>query len=191
MATEKVTEVKTITKEQLLKMFLDEEKTGFFKGAQFASIVYFTDESGSIMREKQRQLQKLVRTLITVGSDYEGRINRDLEKRGEEGNFTAQSMSGQTRINKYVSQSDKSQKYNLVSIVEHQNTPKTFYFHKRQLISYEDAVAQNLFMPSYFNDEKTSGRGNMSEEKDFKYFTVGFDKIISLKIKGVKYLIQD
>ena len=180
-----------ITTKQAEDMFLNEEKTALFKGTQFAGIVYFVNESGSRMINKNKALQKLVRTAITVGSNYESRVNRDLEKRGEEGNFTAQGMSGQTRLNKYVSQSDKSGKKNLISIVEHRNVPQTIYFHEGKKISFEKAKELDLFMPSYFEPKKTSGRGNMSEEKDFNYFTVGFDNILSIKIKGVKYIIEN
>jgi hypothetical protein len=188
---EKITKNVNITRTALLDLFLNEEKNELFKGTQFAHIVYFVDESGSIVVNKLKQLQKFVRTCITVGSDYEARVNRDLVKNGEEGNFTAQSMSGQVRINKYVSQSIKSQKHNLVAIVEHQNTPETVYIHNRNVISREKAIEKGLFQPSHFAENKTSGRGNMSEEKDFNYFTVGFDKIISLKIKGTKYKVID
>ena len=186
---QKIEKIEFVTKEQLLGVFLNAEKTSLFKGVQFAHIVYFCDESGSRLVNKARVLQKFVRTCITVGSDYEARINRDLEKRGEEGNFTSQGMSGQTRINKYVSQSDKSQKHNLVAIVEHQNTPETVYIHDRKVIDVKEAIKKDLFMPSHFAEKKTSGRGNMSEEKDFNYFTLGFDKIISVKIKGTKYKV--
>lgn len=191
---ENLTKVEHITKRQLVDLFLNEDKDKTFKGVEFAHIVYFVDESGSRTENKEKVLQKFVRTCITVGSSYQNRINKDLERRGEEGNFTSQGQSGQTPINKYVSQSDKSQKYNLKAVVEYFNTPDTVYFQNSRPIFFKDELAKinsGLFMPSYFAPKQTSGRGYMSEEKDFSFFTVGFDKIHSLRIKGVKYIVID
>jgi hypothetical protein len=190
---EKFEKAVVISTKQLIDMFVNEDKQSTFKGCQFAHIVYFTDESGSRTLNKQKALQKLVRTCITVGSSYQDRINRDLEKRGEEGNFTSQSQSGQTPINKYVSQSDKSQKYNLKAVVEYFNTPDTIYYENNKVRRFKDnldKINSDLFMPSYFTPSTTSGRGNMSEEKDFSFFTVGFDKIYSLRIKGILYKVE-
>ena len=189
---EKFEKVVHITQTQLIDMFVNEEKTSIFKGVQFAHIVYFCDESGSRTVNKARALQKLVRTCITVGSSYQNRINKDLERRGEEANFTSQGQSGQTPINKYVSQSDKSQKFNLKAVVEYFNTPDTIYYENNRPRFFKDEndkINSNLFMPSYFAPKTTSGRGNMSEEKDFSFFTVGFDKIRSLRIKGTLYSV--
>jgi hypothetical protein len=181
-----------INTQQLIDLFLNFDNMPLFKGVAFGSIVYHTDESGSITRDKQKQLQKFVRTQITLGSSYEGRINRDLERRGEEANFTAQHLSGKEHVNKYVVQAlkDNSKKY-LCCVVEHHVTPDTVYFHKGKVIGFESAKEQGLFMPSYFEPKKTAGRGNMSEEKDFHYFTLGFDKIISLTVNGTRYLVRD
>lgn len=189
---EKFEKAEYITRQQLIDMFVNEDKQSTFKGCQFAHVVYFTDESGSRTINKQKALQKLVRTCITVGSSYQDRINRDLERRGEEGNFTSQGQSGQTPINKYVSQSDKSQKYNLKAVVEYFNTPETVYFENGRPRFFKDTldkINSDLFMPSYFTPKTTSGRGNMSEEKDFDFFTLGFDKINSIRIKGTLYKV--
>lgn len=181
-----------ITRQSLIDLFLNFDKNVSFSGVTFGSIVYFTDESGSITRDKQKQLQKFTRTQITLGSNYESRINRDLVKQGEEANFTAQSMSGKEHISKMVCQAlkDNTKKY-LCCVVEHHVTPDTVYFYQGKPISFEKAKEQNLFMPSFFNEKKTAGRGNMSEERDFHYFTIGFDKIISLTMNGTRYLIED
>lgn len=189
---EKFEKVVHITETQLIDMFVNEDKTSIFKGVQFAHVVYFCDESGSRIANGKRMLQKLVRTCITVGSSYQNRINRDLERRGEEANFTSQAQSGQTPINQYVSQSDKSKKFNLKAVVEYFNTPDTIYYENgrpRFFKDETDKINSNLFQPSHFAPKKTSGRGYMSEEKDFNFFTVGFDKINSLRIKGTLYKV--
>ena len=183
---------KKITRADLLKMFLNFEKEVAFTGVAFGKIVYMTDESGSITVNKQKQLQKITRTQITLGSNYEARINRDLVKQGEEANFTAQSMTGKQHVNKIVVEAvkDPSKKY-LCCVVEHHVKPLTVYFHNKQRISFESAKEKGLFMPSFFNEKKTAGRGNMSEEKDFHFFTLGFDKIISITLNKTKFIVED
>lgn len=183
---------KKITRADLLKMFLNFEKEVAFTGVAFGRIVYMTDESGSITVNKQKQLQKITRTQITLGSNYESRINRDLVKQGEEANFTAQAMYGKSHDSKLVVSAIKepSKKY-LCCVVEHHVKPLTVYFHNKERISFERAKELGLFMPSYFTEKKTAGRGNMSEEKDFHFFTLGFDKIISITLNKTKYIIED
>jgi hypothetical protein len=180
-----------ITRAELLAMFMDFKKHVSASGVTFANVVYQADESGSITVNKEKQLQKFVRTQITIGSSYEKRINRDLVKQGEEANFTAQAMSGKVHLNEMVCEAIKTGNKTLMAIIEHDVVAKTVYFHKGQRISKDKAIAQGLFMPSYFAEKKTAGRGNQSEETDFKTITLGFDKILSIRMNKVKYVIED
>lgn len=182
---------KKISRQDLVNMFLNFKKEVAFTGVAFAKIVYHTDESGSIVVNKQKQLQKRTSTQITLGSNYEARINRDLTKQGEEANFTAQSMTGKTHINELVVEADKTGAKMLCCVVEHHVKPSTIFFHHGEAITKKKAIDKGLFQPSYFAEKKTAGRGNMSEEKDFHYFTLGFDKIIQIVINKTKYLIED
>lgn len=181
-----------IARAKMLNMLMNFEKEVAFTGCAFASIFYKTDESGSRMVKGAKVLQKETETRITLGSNYEKRINRDLERQGEEANFAVQAMFGKEHVTKLICQGvkDTSKKY-ICCVVEHNVTPKTQYYFEGNAISYEKAVELNLFMPSFFAEKKTAGRGNMSEEKDFHFFTLGFDKIIWLKLNGVKYIIED
>ena len=88
-----------LSKNQLIAELSEFRKNVSATGTAFGSVVYFVDESGSKTVNKQKVLQKLVRVAITLGSNYEGRINRDLAKNEEEANFTAQSMSGKKHLN--------------------------------------------------------------------------------------------
>lgn len=181
-----------IPRTKMLAMLMNFEKELSFTGCTFGSIFYKTDESESRTVKGQKLLQKETETQITLGSNYEKRINRDLERQGEEANFASQAMYGKEHLTKLICQGikDPNKKY-LCCVVEHNVTPKTKYFHEGNEISYEKAVENNLFMPSHFTEKKTAGRGNMSVEKDFHFFTLGFEKIIWIKINKVKYILED
>lgn len=186
-----ITTVKISRSDFFQKMF-NFEKEVAFTGVAFGKIVYLTDESGSVTKNKEKQLQKIVRTQITLGSNYENRINRDLVKQDEEANFTAQAMSGKVHETKLICKAvkDENKKY-LCCVVEHHVTPLTVYFHQKQRISFDKAKEMGLFMPSHFTPKTTAGRGNMQEKTDFHFFTLGFDKIISLTVNKTKFVIED
>jgi len=190
MKTEKIIQ---LSKTQLIAELSEFKKHISATGTAFGSIVYFVDESGSKTVEKKKVLQKLVRVSITLGAKYDNRINKDLVKNGEEGNFTAQSMSGKEYINDegIIAIDTKTRtKLYLVAVVENHAKPDTIYFHEGKRISKEDAIAKELFMPSYFAPKTTMGRGNMSEEKDFHIINPNLDNIISLKLNKVKRIVR-
>jgi hypothetical protein len=192
MKNQKTEKTIVVTQQELTNLLLNEGKNELFKNATFAHVVYFTDESGSKTVDKKKVLQKIVHTQITIGSSYENRINKDLVKQGEEANFTSQGMSGKQYCegSRYVAQAlkDSNVKY-LCYVVENHVKPATIYFHEGKRISKKDAIEKNLFMPSYFAEKKTAGRGNMSEERDFKFNSLGLDKILTLKIRGIRYKV--
>jgi hypothetical protein len=188
----KTEKIVRITRQKLEAMLIDFKKN--IGSVAFGNVVYFVDESKSIQRQGKKALQKLTRVNITIGANYEGRINRDLVKQGEEANFTAQAMSGKTYIGdgNVIATDVKTQtKKYLVATVENHTKPDTIYFHEGKRISFEKAKEQGLFMPSAFTPKTTSGRGNMSEEKDFHTISPNLENIISLKLNKVKYMIED
>ena len=190
MKTEKII---NLTKSKLIAELSEFKKNVSATGVAFGSIVYFVDESGSKQVGGKKVLQKLVRVKITLGAKYDNRINKDLVRNGEEGNFTAQSMSGKEYINGegVVAIDTKTRtKLYLVAVVENKSVPDTIYFHEGKRISKEDAIEKGLFMPSYFTPKTTMGRGNMSEEKDFHIINPNLDNIISLKLNGVKRIVR-
>lgn len=181
-----------LTKTELLALLGEFKKNISATGVAFGNIVYFVDEGGSKTVNKQKVLQKLVRVNLTIGSNYENRINRDLVKQGEEANFTAQAMSGKEYINNegVIAKDTKTGlKRYLVATVENKTKPDTIYFHEGKRIAKEKAIELGLFMPSYFAEKPTSGRGNMSEEKDFHTINPNFDAIISLTLNKTKYIV--
>lgn len=194
MKTEKLIKIVKITREAIEYKLLNFKKEISATGVAFGNIVYHVDESKSRVVKGVKLLQKLVRTNVTLGADYESRINRDLVKQGEEANFTAQSMSGQEYLNEegILSTDIKTRTKTYVrATVENKTTPTTVYFHNNQRISKAKAIELNLFMPSAFSEEKTSGRGNMSADKDFDTIGLNLNNVISLTLNKVKYVIED
>ena len=186
-----------ITRLNLLNLLIDFRKNVAYTGVAFGNIVYFVDESGAKTVQGKKVLQKRTRVKITIGAPYEARINRDLIKQGEEANFTAQAMTGKEYVNDegVIAKDTKTGlKRYLVATVENKTIPDTIYFHENKRISFEDTEAKKasgFFMPSYFEPKKTSGRGNMSKEKDFHTITPNFDNIISITLNKVKYIVEN
>ncbi len=185
---------KKIKRLDLLNLLMEFRKNITNTGVAFGNVVYHTDESGSRTKSGKKLLQKMTRVNITLGSNYENRINRDLAKQGEETNFTAQSKSGMEYVNDegiILMDVKTGTKRYLAAIVEHKTDPKTVFFHEGKRIDFDKAVELDLFAPSYFAEDKTAGRGNMSEEKNFHVINPSFDKIISLTLNKQKYVIVD
>jgi hypothetical protein len=117
-----------------------------------------------------------------------------LIKQGEEDNFTAQAMSGKEYINDEgiiaIDTKTRTKNY-LVATVENKTTPNTIFFHEGKRISKDKAIELNLFMPSYFAEKTTSGRGNMSEAKDFHTISPNVTNIISITLNRTKYIVED
>ena len=90
----KLEKIIRITRQGLVTLLIDFRKNVPQTGVAFGNVVYHVDESGSSTKAGKKLLQKITRVNITIGSNYEGRVNRDLAKQGEDSNFTAQSMSG-------------------------------------------------------------------------------------------------
>ena len=182
-----------LSKNQLIAELSEFRKNVSATGTAFGSVVYFVDESGSKTVNKQKVLQKLVRVAITLGSNYEGRINRDLAKNEEEANFTAQSMSGKKHLNDegvLLTDTKTETKIYLNAVVENHAKPDTIYFHEGKRINKADAIEKGLFMPSYFAEKTTMGRGNMSDAKDFHIINTNLDNVISITLNKVKRIVK-
>jgi len=190
---------KFITRNELIEKFLNFKKDVATTGVTFASITYKTDESQSRQVAGKKLLQKVVQTTMTLGADYEKKVNRIKEKKqGEEGDFTAQAMKGKHYVNGYEnpvvcvsSDADNRDKFMLVMITENRTKPSVQLFHNELPISREDAIAKNFFAPAYFNEKPTAGRGEVDPENDFKFTTLGFNKILQIKFGGVQYVVTD
>jgi len=179
---------KTINVVQLREMLLKHS------GTTFSHVVAFTDEYGSRVAQGKRQLQKLTFRNITIGSNYENRVNRRLEKQGDEVGFESQEMSGKTFVesSNCLAFMNKNPKVEyLVCDQEKKAKVNVFLYHNGEKIKKEDAIAKNLFAPSYFAEKSTAGRGLVDEENNFFRLTLTLTNIIALTYKGVNYIIED
>lgn len=179
---------KTITLAQLREMLMKH------KGTTFSHVVAFTDEYGSRVVGGKRQLQKLTFRNITIGSNYENRVNTRLEKQGEEANFESEAMSGKTFVegSNCLAFMNKNPKVEyLVCDQEKKAKVNTWLYHNGEKISKEQAIAKNLFAPSYFAEKKTAGRGLVDEANNFFRLTITLSNIIALTFKGTNYIIED
>lgn len=172
-----------ITKAELKEILMK------LSGVTFSHIVAFTDEYGSRVVKGQRQLQKLTFRNITIGSDYTNRVIRRI---GEE--FVSEEMSGKSFIegSKCLAFANKNpQKMYLVCDQEKKAKVVTHYYHNGKKVSKEDAIAQNLFAPSFFAEKKTAGRGLVDAEDNFYRITIGLDNVIAITLNKVHYIIED
>ena len=174
---------KTISANEFLAMVLKNN------GSTFAHVVAFTDEHGSRTEKGRKVLQKLTFRNITIGSSYEGRVERRI---GE--SFESEAMSGKAFVEGSncvaYALKDESKKY-LVCDQELKTKVHTQYFHNGKPIKKDEAKASDLFAPSYFAPKKTAGRGQVSEDKNFFRLTIGLDNIIAITLRGQKYRIAD
>ncbi len=178
----------TITRTQL------RDKLSKYVGVAFSHVVAFTDEYGSRVVGGVRQLQKLTFRNITIGSNYENRVNRRLEKQGDEPKFESEAMTGKTFVegSKTLAFANKNpQKEYLVCDQELNAKVRTIFYHKGQKISKDKAIELGLFAPSYFAEKKTAGRGRVAEENNFFRLTIALENIVAIKLSGTQYIIED
>ena len=189
MKNEKISKRKqVITRAELRSKLLN------LKGVTFSHVVAFTDEYGSRVVDKVRQLQKLTFRNVTIGSDYTNRVNNRLEKQGETADFVSEAMSGKNFVegSKCLAYATKNtSKEYLVCDQELKAKVRTTYFHKGRKISKEKAIEGNMFAPSFFAEKKTAGRGAVDADKNFFRLTIGLENIIAITLNKVHYIIED
>ena len=158
-------------------------------GATFAHIVFFGKEYGSRQKNKKHLLDKLTFRNITIGGDYTKRVSR---RTGDE-TFEANPMSGKSWIEGTpLAFMDKNPSVEyLVCDQELRTKVHTQYFHDGKPISKADAIAQDMFSPSYFAEKKTAGRGTVAKEDNFFRLTMGLNSIVAINMNGKKYRVVD
>lgn len=159
-------------------------------------VTYFTNHADSKTVNKKKVLQKITRTTITVGSEYQKKVNKILEKKqGENPDFVSQEMKGKFRPYGFevpiVAATNNPDFEMLCAIVENHTKPKSVLFHNGEIISYEKAVALDLFTPAHYQPKPTTGRGRVDEENDFHFITLGFDKILKINLNKKIYKVVD
>jgi hypothetical protein len=193
-----------ITKQELTEKFKNFEKNIAWTGCSFMMLQYFTNEYGSRTKtvtnedgkkEKKYALQKRVNVRITVGADYSKKINRLLEKQGENPDFEAKEPKNFFYKYGYncpvVASKFNPNSEMILMMMEHNAAPKIVFSHEGVEITKEDAIKQNLFTDSYFEEKPTVGRGSIDKEFDFYVRTLKIENIECIKINGEEYIIED
>lgn len=185
-----------LTQVQLEELMLNFNKNVSLTGVTFGNVIYKNDFALSKTVNKQKLMQKITETRITLGSDYSSKIQRIEVKQGaESSNFEAQKMNGKSYTNgkeNPVVHADKNESFRmLVMIVEHGVKSNTTYLHNGNVITLDQAKELDLLTPAFYNPKETttSGRGIVREENDFKFNTLGFDKIIQITINKTDYIV--
>lgn len=187
-----------LTQEQLENLMLNFNKEVSLTGVTFANVIYKNDVEGSKQKNGQKLMQKIKESRITLGADYTKKIQRiEVNKQGaESSDFQAMKMNGKSLTNgkeNPVCHSDKNPNFKmLIMIVEAHNRKhnKTTYLHNGQVITIEEAKELDLLRPSFFAKKTTTaGRGVVSEENDFDFLTLGFDKIQQITINQTDYIV--
>jgi hypothetical protein len=87
---------------------------------------------------------------------------------------------------------NKAQEKMLILVLEHNVVPFTILYHEGKPIDRKKAEEADMFAPAYFKPkEPTIGRGLIEAENDFKFLTVGIQRIIKIRLNGVVFKIVD
>jgi hypothetical protein len=192
MQSQNSNSVKTvkITREALKNIFRSFNKNVSLTGVTFANIHYFNDVSKSSTVKGQKQLQKDVKVNITVGSDYESKVQRLSDDRGfeSEDNWFFYKYGIENPV--VASKSNPNKEY-LVMIVENHTKRQTTYYHQGMPITIDEAKEQGLLQNGFFTEKKTAGRGTVAKEDDFDFNVLSFDNILSITLNKTLYIVED
>ena len=162
------------------------ELLGSYTKSTTIAIEYVVDESKSRTIKGQKQLQKRVFIgNLFLNHNYTNKVQNLTDNK----DFEAHEMKGKSRISTTFVVSDKTEEILLDGkILKSESVKRLAFYHNGNEISEDNAKDLNLFAPAYFDkDTKTSGRGTVSVEDDFKMITLGIAKIKYLKCFGEEY----
>jgi hypothetical protein len=188
-----------ITKAQAVAMFEDYKNISA-TGVAFSSLSYLVDVAESKKVDGKHLLKKFVKINATIGSDYEKKVNRIVEKKQDEViNFVAQPQFGKEYYidgSPVVRDTKTGEKRYLVFIVEnHTSKPSAHQLYiaetmkevtKEQVWNLDYITPSGLAPKTY-----TSGRGAVDKENDFAFRTVDFNNLKGFVIGGTDYRIID
>lgn len=149
------------------------------------SLTYHVDESGSRTVKGKKQLQKTVSLSAFLNHDYQNKVIK-LTGNTE---FVADPMKGKTKLSNTVLENVKGERMLYATVLKSAKKVTT-YFHNGEEITKDEAIAKDLFAPSYFAEHTTKGRGEVNEEDDFALISPKFTNIKELKLNGEHYTVE-
>lgn len=189
--------VQKITTAQAIAMFLSYgEKGGLsLTGVNFSNMTYFVGEGKSKTVKGQSVLNKLVNTNATIGSDYEKKVGRILDKENKEINFTSKPMNGKEYVKlgkPVVTDTKTGTKFYLCFIVEGHTKPKTQLFLNGKKVDRADVWNSEYIKPSGLNSKpQVAGRGLIDEANNFHFRTLDFNNLRGFVMNKITYVIED
>jgi len=163
------------------------ELLGSYTKSTTIAIEYVVDESKSRTIKGEKQLQKRVFIgNLYLNHNYANKVQNLTDNK----DFEAHEMKGKSRISTTFVISDKTEEILLDGkILKSESVKRLAFYHNSEEISEDNAKDLNLFAPAYFDTDntKTSGRGSVSVEDDFRMITLGITKIKYLKCFGEEY----
>jgi hypothetical protein len=155
------------------------------------NIIYKVDDQRSKTVKGIKQIQKMSQiTHCYLNHEYQQKVQRLTENTG----FVADILNGKTKITNTVLQSNKTGEFMLYGTVLKAETAKILaYYHNGVEITEAQAIAADLWTPSYYNPapKKTMGRGTVSEDDNFGLISPYLNRIIKIKLQGSWYEIAD
>ncbi len=154
-------------------------------------VIYIVDDSRSKTVKGERQVQKMVDCKnVYLNHDYRKKI---ITLTGDT-NFQAEELKGKTRECGTLLRSDVTNELMLDGkILKSETTEILAYLHKGEFISEAEAIAKELWTPSYYNPKpkNTMGRGTVDPENDFGIINPYLKRIHKIKLLGQWYEVSE
>jgi len=184
-----------ITRSQALSMFLNYNKEVSASGVAFSNLTYMVDEGKSKTVGGKKAIQKLVEVNATIGSDYEKKVNRIVDKEGKEIDFVAQPMNGKEYVsngNPVAKDTRTGEKRYLIFIVENHSKAQVRYFLNSNEVDKGTIWNDQYITPAGLNPKTyTSGRDSINKENDFAFRTLDFKNLKAFNMNGNAYIVID
>ena len=159
------------------------------KKSSICNVTYLVDDTRSKTIKGVKQIKKLV----NISHAY---LNHDYTKKviklSGDTSFIAEELKGKTRITGTILISDKTEEYILDAKVLNSESAKILaFFHNGKEITEAEAIALNLWTPSYYNpsEKTTMGRGLLNDDDNFRIINPYLINIKKIKLEGIEYKI--
>lgn len=160
------------------------------------SVTYLVDESKSRTVSGRKLVQKRVKVNnLYLNHNYQNKV-QNLTGNDE---FKAQELNGKERICSTIIASKSKANFGRLmldgKILVTESVHNLGYFHNGQPIELDKNKPNfgriDLVAPSFYQKyERTSGRGTVSQEDDFRMITPFLDNIETIKIQGTTYEVK-
>jgi hypothetical protein len=187
----------TITTEKAIEMFLNygKENSLSYSGVNFGNLTYMVDEAKSKTVNGKKLIQKLVNLTATIGSDYQAKVGRILDKEGKEIDFVSQPMRGKEYVEsgKPVATDTKTKaKFYLVFIAENHSKPQVQYYKNGVAVEKAEIWNEENITPAGLNPKvQVAGRGMIEEENNFHFRTLDFSNLRSFVMNKTLFTIEN